>query len=90
MKLYILLSSGVRHCHEHFDGKGYPDAIEGSNIELNSRIISVADTYDFLCSVLPFRKAFSADDAIQEIRRCSGTQFDPEAVKNFVDVIKSL
>ena len=82
------IASCVRHCHEHFDGKGYPDGIEGSDIELNSRIISVADTYDFLCTDFPFRKAFSTDDAIQEIRRCSGTQFDPEVVKNFVGVIK--
>jgi excisionase family DNA binding protein len=82
------IASSVRHCHERFDGKGYPDGIRGSDIELNSRIISVADAYDFLRSDLSIRKALSGDDALQEIRNHSGTQFDPEIVKNFVDVIK--
>jgi excisionase family DNA binding protein len=82
------IASSVRHCHERFDGKGYPDGIRGSDIELNSRIISVADAYDFLRSDLSIRKALSGDDALQEIRNSSGTQFDPEVVKSFVDSIK--
>jgi len=82
------IASSVRHCHERFDGKGYPDGIRGSDIQLNSRIIAVADAYDFLRSDLSIRKALSGDDALQEIRNHSGTQFDPEIVKNFVDVIK--
>jgi HD-GYP domain-containing protein (c-di-GMP phosphodiesterase class II) len=82
------IASSVRHCHERFDGKGYPDNIGGSDIELNSRIIAVADAYDFLRSELSFRSALSVNDALQEIKNSSGTQFDPAVVKNFVDSIK--
>ena len=82
------IASSVRHCHERFDGRGYPDGIGGVDIELNSRIIAVADAYDFLCSELTFRKALSEDDALEEIRNSSGTQFDSEVVKSFVDSIR--
>jgi excisionase family DNA binding protein len=81
------IASSVRHCHERFDGKGYPDGIGGSDIELNSRIIAVADAYDYLHSDLFFRKPFSIDDSLQEVKNSSGTQFDPEIVKIFVDSI---
>ncbi len=78
-------ASSIRHHHERFDGRGYPDEIGGTDIELNSRIISVAGAYDFLRSDLTFRKAFSVEDALQEIRRSSGTQFDPEVVQVVAD-----
>jgi excisionase family DNA binding protein len=81
------VASCVRHHHERYDGKGYPDGIGGSAVELNSRIIAVADTYDFLRSDLSFRKALSVNDSLQEIRNSSGTQFDPEIVKNLIDNI---
>ena len=81
------IALSVRHCHERFDGRGYPDGIGGVDIELNSRIIAVADAYDFICSELPYRKALSEDAALQEIRNSSGTQFDPEIVRYFVDII---
>ena len=82
------IAPAVRHHHERFDGKGYPDKIGGTDIELNSRIISVADSYDFLRSELSFRRALSVDDSLQEIRDSSGTQFDPEIAKYFVDSVK--
>ena len=82
------IAPAIRHHHERFDGKGYPDKIGGSDIELNSRIISVSDAYDFLRSELSFRRAFSVDDSLQEIKDSSGTQLDPEIVKFFVDSIK--
>lgn len=78
----------IRHHHERFDGKGYPDELGGSDIELNARIISVADAYDFLRSDLSFRKAFSVDDSLKEIKVSSGTQFDPEVVDCFIDSFK--
>jgi excisionase family DNA binding protein len=81
------IASSVRHHHERFDGKGYPDGIGGLDVELNSRIISVADAYDYLHSDLFFRKAFSVDDSLQEVKNCSGTQFDPKIVNIFVDSI---
>lgn len=82
------IASTIRHHHERFDGKGYPDEIGGSDIEQNSRIIAIADAYDFLRSDLSFRRALSVDDSLQEIKNCSGTQFDPEVVNCFVDSIK--
>ncbi len=82
------VASCVRHHHERFDGRGYPDGIGGSDIELNSRIISIADTYDFLRSDLSFRKAFSINDSLQEIKNSSGTQFDPEVVKSFLNTVQ--
>ncbi len=82
------IASIIRHHHERFDGKGYPDEIGGADIELHSRIIAVADAYDFLRSDLSFRKALSIDDSLQEIKKASGTQFDPEIVNYFVDSVK--
>ena len=78
------VASTIRHHHERFDGKGYPDRIGGSEIELYSRIISVVEAYDFLRSDLSFRKAFSVEDTMQEIKNSSGTQFDPDVVKHLV------
>ncbi len=75
----------IRHHHERFDGSGYPDGISGSKIELNSRIIAVADTYDFLRSDLSFRQSFSINEALAEIKKSSETQFDPEIVNTFIN-----
>lgn len=85
MKHLSPLASSVRHHHERFDGKGYPDKIGGSDIELKARIIAVAEAYDFLNSDLSFRRGFSNDDILGEIKNCSGTQFDPSVVKYFID-----
>ena len=82
------VASAIRHSHERFDGKGYPDEIGGVDIELNSRIIAVADAYDYLCSDLSYRKAYSMDESLQEIQKSSGTQFDPEVVSLFNETIK--
>jgi len=78
------VASTIRHHHERFDGKGYPDRIGGSEIELYSRIISVVEAYDFLRSDLSFRKSLSVEDTMQEIKTGSGTQFDPDVVKHLV------
>jgi len=81
------LAASIRHCHERFDGKGYPDGIAGNVIDLNARIIAVADTYDYLRSDLSFRRALSVDDSLREIKRSAGSQLDPNTVKIFVDTI---
>ena len=73
----------VRHHHERFDGTGYPDGLRGEDIPLASRLIAVADSYDAMTSMRSYRKAVSAKEAWQELCRCSGSQFDPEAVKAF-------
>jgi excisionase family DNA binding protein len=81
------LAASIRHTHERFDGKGYPDGIAGNTIDLKARIIAVADTYDFLRSDLSFRRAMSVDDSLREIKKSAGTQFDPNLVRVFVDTV---
>ncbi len=83
------IASSVRHHHERFDGKGYPDEISGDDIELDARIIAVADAYDFLRSDLSFRRACSVDDSLHEIRTGAGSQFDPEVVDIFVNNVRN-
>jgi putative nucleotidyltransferase with HDIG domain len=70
----------IRHHHERYDGSGYPDKIKGQNIELGARILSVADVFDAMTTDRPYRKAFSAEEALNELERNKGTQFDPKIV----------
>jgi len=74
----------VLHHHENFDGSGYPDGLAGEEIPLIVRILTVADTYDAMTSSRPYRKARSHDFAIEELRRCSNSQFDSEVVRAFL------
>jgi len=78
------LLPAILHHHERFDGKGYPSHLSGSNIPLGSRIMGIADTFDAMTSTRAYRKALPVADAIAEIRRCSGTQFDPDIVPAFL------
>jgi len=73
----------VRHEHERWDGKGYPDGIGGLDIPLGSRMIMIADTYDAICSNRSYRKAQSPETALRVIREGVGTQFDPNLVPVF-------
>lgn len=77
----------IRHHHERWDGKGYPDGLSGESIPIGSRLIAVADTYDAMTTDRPYRSALSHQIAIEEIRRNSGTQFDPLAVRSFMQAI---
>jgi HD-GYP domain-containing protein (c-di-GMP phosphodiesterase class II) len=74
----------VRHHHERFDGGGYPAGLAGVGIPLGSRVICVVDAYDAMTTERPYRPAMSPEVALDEVRRCSGTQFDPEIVTTFV------
>jgi putative nucleotidyltransferase with HDIG domain len=73
----------VRGHHERWDGRGYPDGLSGDSIPIEARIICIADSYDAMTSVRSYRAQLSATAAVEEIRRCSGTQFDPELVEAF-------
>jgi putative two-component system response regulator len=70
----------VRSHHERFDGRGIPDRLVGAEIPLEARIVAAADCFDAMTSDRPYRPALSIDDAIAEIVRCGGTQFDPSVV----------
>jgi putative nucleotidyltransferase with HDIG domain len=71
---------GVRHHHEMYDGSGYPDGLSGKDIPLAARIIMICDAVDAMLSDRPYRNALSVDQVRDELRRCAGTQFDPELV----------
>ena len=73
----------IRHHHEHFDGTGYPGGLRMGSIPMEARILAIADAYDAMTSPRPYRAQFSLEDALLEIRRCAGTQFDPELVNIF-------
>lgn len=74
------LSPIVRHHHERYLGGGYPDGLQGDDIPLESRIICLADAYDAMTSVRPYRPSLTHELAMHEIIRCSGAQFDPNVV----------
>jgi HD-GYP domain-containing protein (c-di-GMP phosphodiesterase class II) len=78
------LLPAILHHHERFDGKGYPARLAGRTIPIASRIMTIADTFDAMTSTRAYRKALPVADAISEIRRCSGTQFDPDIVPAFL------
>lgn len=78
------LTAVVRHHHEHFDGTGYPSGLASERIPLGARIIAVADTFDALTSVRPYRPAVSHKRALEALVRASGTQLDPVAVRAFL------
>lgn len=73
----------VRFHHERYDGGGYPHGLKGEEIPLVARIFSVADAFDAITSDRPYRAARSPEDALEEILRCSGMQFDPQVVEAF-------
>jgi putative nucleotidyltransferase with HDIG domain len=73
----------VLHHHEMVDGKGYPDHLIGEKIPLGARIISVADCFDTMVSERLYKAGRTMEEALEELRRCSGTQFDPEIVAAF-------
>jgi HD-GYP domain-containing protein (c-di-GMP phosphodiesterase class II) len=77
----------VRYHHEWVNGKGYPDGLRGDQIPMGARIISVADAYDAMTSDRPYRRTLSQREAIDELRRCSGSQFDPVVVDALVKAL---
>ncbi|HOJ49718.1 MAG TPA: HD domain-containing protein [Spirochaetota bacterium] len=88
IKYFSEIIDGIRHHHERWDGKGYPDGLSEDKIPLYARIIAVADVFDVIVSKRPYKEPKSIDDAITEIVKNSGTQFDPQVVKIFEDLYK--
>ena len=82
-----VLAPMILHHHERYDGTGYPDGLKGQDIPLGARIIGVADAYDTMTTPRPYRYVMSQDEALGELRRCSGAQFDPEFIEAFCRAI---
>jgi len=77
----------VRHHHEHYDGRGYPNGKKGEEIPLGARILAVADAYDAMTSDRPYRSAMSKETAIARLKGAGGTQFDPQVVEAFLTAL---
>jgi len=79
----------VRHHHERYDGTGYPDNLTAENIPQGARIVAVAEAFHDMVSDHPYKSARPFDEAVAEISRCSGTQFDPRIVTAFLDWVQT-
>lgn len=77
--------AGVRHHHERWDGKGYPDGLRGGSIPLIARLIAITDTWDAIASGRPYRPAATLQSCIQDLTALAGSQLDPALVRLFVD-----
>lgn len=88
MEFLVGVAEIVRHHHESWDGRGYPDGLKGEDIPLGARIVTVADSFDAMTTNRSYRKALSIEEAISRLEAASGTQFDPWVVGTFVRFIR--
>jgi len=77
----------VRGHHESYNGLGYPDGLKGTEIPRMARILTICDSYDAMTADRPYRKGRTKEEAVEELERCAGTQFDPEIVNAFIKVL---
>jgi len=77
----------IKHHHESWNGRGYPDGLQGENIPYFSRIMILADTFDAMTSSRPYRQGLPPEKAIAEIKRCTGSQFDPALAEVFLTAL---
>ena len=80
--------SGIKYHHESWDGTGYPDGLKGESIPLTARIICVADSFDAMTSTRPYRPGRTLEEAVAEMRRCEGIQFDARCVEAFISILQ--
>jgi diguanylate cyclase (GGDEF)-like protein/PAS domain S-box-containing protein len=83
----VHVAKSILACHEHWDGSGYPNGLKGESAPIASRIILIADAYEVMTSGRTYKKPISKDEAIEELKRCAGTQFDPILVNKFIEII---
>jgi putative nucleotidyltransferase with HDIG domain len=86
---FELEADWVRHHHERLDGRGYPDGLPGSEIPIEARIIHVADSFEAMTSDRPYGNGRPVEEAVAELRRCAGTQFEPRLVEALVDLLEA-
>jgi HD-GYP domain-containing protein (c-di-GMP phosphodiesterase class II) len=87
-KSFADIVPGIRHHHEHFDGAGYPAGLKGEDIPMVGRIIAVADAYDAMTTNRPYRAKLDHLDAMVELRKNAGSQFDPKVVDSFIIAVE--
>jgi putative two-component system response regulator len=80
----------VRHYHERWDGRGYPDFLEGEQIPLGARIFAICNAFDAITTARPYRARRTPQDAIAELRKGAGTQFDPQLIEPFVALVNTM
>ena len=80
----------VRHHHEHYDGSGYPAGLTGEEIPLLARILTAADSYEAMTADRPYRAGRSSAEAVTEMRKCAGSQFDPRVVEVLAEIVEEL
>ena len=78
----------IMHHHERYNGGGYPDNLKGEAIPYLARVLTVADSFDAMTSNRPYNKRRTYNEAVEELRKCSGTQFDPQIIQAFIEVIQ--
>ncbi|HXZ94994.1 MAG TPA: diguanylate cyclase, partial [Dehalococcoidia bacterium] len=82
--------AAIQYHHERYDGTGYPAGLKGENIPLDARIMAVADSYDAMTSLRPYRQGkFTTEQALAELKRCAGAQFDPKIIEVFASLTES-
>ena len=83
------LAATIRHHHEWWNGDGYPDGLAGVHIPLASRVTGIADAFDAMTTERPYRAARDVPSALDELRRCSGSQFDPYVVQALISAVSA-
>jgi len=83
---YVL--PGIRHHHERVDGRGYPDGLKGEEIPIEARILAIADAFDAMTTDRPYRRRMSVQEAMEELRRYAGSQWDKYLVEEFIGIIE--
>jgi diguanylate cyclase (GGDEF)-like protein/putative nucleotidyltransferase with HDIG domain len=81
--------NSILHHHERWDGGGYPEGLKGEEIPIEARILAIADSFEAMTSARPYRPALCSEKVVKELRRCGGSQFDPELVGVFIGIIEA-